>query len=498
MCLADRSLTNRDPGDPADVADPSAVESQPSLAYERTTLPKVTVRSVLILALPAIIEQVIQAAVGVTDTIIVGHIPGDERTVAAGAAAVGVMMYLQWLSGLLNSAFAVGATAIVSRSIGARRPRVANRVAGTALTSAFVISGILATLMYFYSSEVAHLAGLRGLAHEFGTQYLHIMVITIALQAAAMIGMACLRGAGDTVRPMMVTAGVALVNVVTSSAFTYGWFGAPAWGLRGTAFGTMLAYLVGGIATMLLLLGGWSRIKLQMRHLRIVPHIMMRLLRIGMPSWVEGMLLWLGQFLIVILVINANDAAIGIDGVTMAAHNTVLRIESLAFLPGFGFGIACSALVGQYLGAKRPDEAEHAARLCNRLATATMTIVAIPMVLFPQQLLSVMVNSPPVVALGVWPMVLAGLAQPGFAVSIARGAALKGAGETVYPMMATIIGMVVVRVPILIAAWYTAEHFGGPGLGLLAVWIGIFVDLTFRGVFNTLAFRRGTWRHKKV
>lgn len=481
-----------------DSADPTAVESLPALAYERTALPAVTVRSVLMLAMPAIIEQIIQGAVGLTDTIVAGHIPGDERTVAAASAAVGVITYLQWLSGLLNSAFAVGATAIVSRSIGGNRPRVANRVAGTALASAFVVSGTLAILLFVFSRQVAGYAGLHGLARDFGTQYLHIMVITIALQAVQMIGMACLRGAGDTMRPMLVTAGVALVNIVTTSSFCFGWLGAPAWGIRGNAFGTMLAYLLGGIATMVLLLGGWSRIKLQMRHLRIVPHIIVRLVRIGLPSWVEGMLLWLGQFLIVIFVINSNDQALGIDGVTMAAHNTVIRIESLAFLPGFGFGIACSALVGQYLGAKRADEAERAAWLCNRLATVTMTIVAIPMVVIPHQMLALMVNSPPAVKLGVWPLVLAGLAQPGFAVSITKGSALKGAGETVYPMLATIFGMAVVRVPVLLASLYVCTRIGGPGLGLTAVWIGIFTDLTFRGFFNALAFRRGTWKHKRV
>ncbi len=497
--MADSSLKNRqDAGDLADWADPTAVESPPVLALHRAALPAVTVRSVLLLAMPAIIEQIIQGAVGLTDTIVAGHIPGDERTVAAASAAVGVMAYMQWLSGLLNSAFAVGATAIVSRSIGANRPRVANRVAGTALTGAFVVSGVLAILMFIFSHQVAGFAGLHGLALEFGTQYLHIMVITIALQAASMIGMACLRGAGDTMRPMMVTAGVALINIVTTSSFCFGWLGAPAWGIRGNAFGTMIAYLLGGIATMVLLLGGWSKVKLQMRHLRIVPHIMMRLLRIGLPSWVEGMLLWLGQFLIVIFVINSNDSALKIDGVTMAAHNAVIRIESLAFLPGFGFGIACSALVGQYLGAKRVDEAEHAARLCNRLATVTMTVLAIPMVVFPQPLLSLMVNSPPVVKLAVWPLVLAGLAQPGFAVSITRGAALKGAGETVFPMLATAFGMAVVRVPILLGALYVCTRIGRPGLGLMAVWIGIFADLSFRGVFNSLAFRRGSWKHKRV
>ena len=189
---------------------------------------------------------------------------------------------------LLLSAFAVGATAIVARSMGARRVRVAQRVAGTAIAGAFCVSVCVAALLFLFSSQVAHIAGLRGQAHAFGTSYLHIMVITIALQGAGMIGMACLRGSGDTLRPMLIAGGVAAINIVTSSSFCFGWLGAPAWGLQGNAFGTMLAYLLGGVATLILLLGGWGKLKLQTRHFRIVPHILVRLLRIGLPAWAEA------------------------------------------------------------------------------------------------------------------------------------------------------------------------------------------------------------------
>lgn len=450
------------------------------------------------MSLPAIIEQLLQAAIGITDTVVAGHIPGDAKKVAAAAAAVGVISYIQWLAGLLNAALGVGATAIVSRAIGARRIRVANRVAGTAVAGAFVLSFGTALLLFIFASQVASGVGLKGLAHDYGTQYLHIMTITIALQGAGQIGMACLRGAGDTFRPMLITGMVAVVNLVTSCTLTFGLFGAPTWGIKGTATGTMIAYLIGGTATLIILMGGWSTLRLQMRHLRLVPHILQRLLRIGMPSWMEGMLLWLGQILIVILVIATNDQAIGIDGVTMAAHNAVIRIESLAFLPGFGFGIACAALVGQCLGAGQPDEAGHAARLCTRLAILTMTVLAIPMMVVPHFLLSLMVDSAPVVKLGVWPLVLAGAAQPGFALSIAKGSALKGAGETVWPMIATVAGMVLVRVPALLLTVWVCNRLGYAALGLLAVWVGIFLDLNFRGLVNWAAFRQGSWRHKKV
>lgn len=490
------------PGTPPAGVDPALAVprplTSPAPALGPGRLRPVSVAAILSLAAPSIVEQILYAVVGLTDTVIAGHLPGNAATVAAASAAVGVMTYFQWFAGLMTSAFGVGATAIVARSIGARRFRRANRTAGTALAGAFLVGMGVAAMLYLFAPQVVIWAGLKGLAAQYGQDFLRIMVITISLQTAAQIGMASLRGAGDTFRPMLITMAVVLVNTLTSASFGLGLFGLPAWGIKGIAFGTMLAYLVGGCATLLVLFAGWSKVRLSLRHLRPAPHVLFRVLRIGLPSWLEGMLLWTGQFLIVMFVINPNDLAIGVPGTTMAAHNAVLRIESIAFLPGFGFGIAASALVGQYLGARRPEEAWRAARLTNALAFVTMTLAAIPMVLFPRPMLALLVDSPPVVQTGVWPMILAGLAQPGFAVAIIMGSALKGAGETVWPMFSTVTGMFLVRVPLVLLALVIFGRWGLSNWGLIAVWLGILVDLNCRAVFNTAVFWKGKWQRKKV
>lgn len=481
-------------------------------------MPRATYWSVLVLAGPTLLEQVLHGLIGLVDTYVAGHNAHGliaeghavDATVvnAAASAAVGTMTYMQWFTGLMVSALGVGATAIVARAIGAGRLREANRVAGTALTSAFLVGIALAATLFAFAEPFVWLVGLKGLAAEYGVQYLRIMTITICLQTAGQIGMACLRGAGDTFRPMLITGTIAAVNAVTVPALAWGWWGLPAMGIQGNALGTMIAYAIAGVATVVLLLSGWARIRLEGRHFRVVGRVLKRVLRIGMPSWVEGMLLWGGQFLIVMLVINRNDQALAeywdvanagdVSGVTMAAHNAVLRIESFAFLPGFGFGIAASALVGQYLGARMPSEAHRAATLANRLAFITMTLAAIPMVLFPAHLLGLLVNSSRVVEVGTWPMVLAGLAQPGFAIAIIMASGLKGAGETRWPLISTVAGMFVIRVPILLGLWWALVQWGYSHWALLAVWVGIFMDLNARAVLNGLVFRRGRWKEKRV
>lgn len=445
--------------------------------------------------MPAIGEQVLNAIIGLTDTVIAGHIPGTANTIASATAAVGLMTYLQWFAGLMTAALGVGATAIVARAIGANRPRVANRVAGTCVSAAFAVGVVTAMVMFLFAHQVIAICGLTGQAAAFAQQYLRIMLITISLQTASQIGMAAIRGAGDTVNPMRIMFMVMLINGVASTAFTYGWLGAPAWGLPGDAFGTLLAYLTGGVCTSIILFSRGHKLHLQMRHLRIVPHVLQRVLKIGMPSWFEGVLLWGGQFLIVVLVINTRSDP---HGYTLAAHVSVLRIESISFLPGFGFGLAASTLVGQYLGAKKPAEARRAGHIAAWLALITMTLLALPMVIAPQFMLDLIVHSPPVIQVGFWPMVLAGLAQPGFALAIVFSGALKGAGETVLPMISTITGVLLVRLGVLALMLLVIWPHHTLAKNLTAVWIAVAVDLNYRALFNYLAYRHSRWQRIRV
>jgi putative MATE family efflux protein len=476
---------------------PSQLEAvAPGRPASRADLP-VNVATIMSLALPTIMEQLVSALVGVVDTWVAGRTGPDAETHAAVAAAVGTMTYLQWFAGLMVSALGVGAMAIVARSIGARKPRVATRVAGTVCSAAFLVGLVTAAIFYFLPWPVVYVFGLRGTAAEYGVQYLQIMSLTVCLQSAGQIGMACLRGAGDTLRPLLVTIAIVLINGVASPALTFGWFGAPAMGIRGNAIGTLLAFAAAGVMTLALLLSDAAGLRLRLKHFRIVPRLLTRVLRIGMPSWLEGMLLWGGQVAIVMLVISPTDLAIGVNGVTMAAHTAVLRIESFAFLPGFGFGIACSTLVGQYLGAKKPKEAAHAVALSNRLAVITMTLAALPMLAVPRFLVGLMVKSGDVMNVGALPLLLAGLAQPGFAVAIIKSSALKGAGDTVSPMLSTITGMVL-RIILVFAVMAVFKRAGHAAWGLLAVWICIFIDLNYRAVYTSAVFRTGKWRFKKV
>jgi Na+-driven multidrug efflux pump len=169
-----------------------------------------------------------------------------------------------------------------------------------------------------------------------------------------------------------------------------------------------------------------------------------------------------------------------------------------AFLPGFGIGMATAALVGQSLGARRPDLARKATMLSTRLALITMTVLALPMIVLPTIMMRLLLKNEHAAEIGLWPMILAGLAQPGFAIAIIMASALKGAGDTYSVMVSTLLGMFAVRIPIVFGIIWLFNWMGHPTLGLTAVWITIFIDLNFRAVYNTAIFKRGKWAEKKV
>lgn len=459
-----------------------------------------SVRVLLAIALPTLAEQFLSVAIGFTDTWVAGHTGDTDAYHGAAAAAVGAMTYLQWFAGLMTAAFNAGAMAVIARAVGARRPRLANRVAGTVCSGAVVV-GVAIAVLFFSAAPflVRFLFRLEGLAAEMGAQYLRIMSITIFMQTVGQVGMACLRGAGDGVRPMIITTATFFVNLVASPLLTFGVpaLHIPAMGIRGNATGTLLAFAASGTATMWFLLTSGSGLRLRLRHFRIRPHLLQRVFKIGIPAWLEGCILWGGQMLIVNLVTAPNDAALGISGTTIAAHSATLRIESLAFLPGFGFGIATSALVGQYLGAKKPEQAWRAATLANRVTLLTMTLTALPMVFAPRWMMGMLVDSPAVVAAGAIPLMLAGIAQPGFAISIIMSSCLKGAGDTVSPMLCSLTGIAMRAVAVLIIYGLMA-HLGHAAWGLIAVWIAINLDLNYRAVFCYWVVHRGKWQHKVV
>jgi putative MATE family efflux protein len=441
-------------------------------------------RTLVLLALPILAENVLHMLVGLTDTWLAGHLGPAEA--APATAAVGTVAYFLWFVNLIASAIATGATAIIARAVGAKHRSLANSVCGQAIGAAVLVGAVTAAAFALAAEPLATLTGLQGPAFEYTRYYFQILSLSLPFSMATVAAAACLRGAGDTLSPAIAMVVVDIVNIALSWALTQGAFGLPHMGFRGIAVGTVVAYTIGGVILVVVLMRG-KRIRLHAHRLRPHWNTLRRLLAIGLPSGVEGIVTWPAQ-LMILRIVNSLDAT----NVSGAAHIIAIRTESLSFMPGLALMTATATLVGQSLGRKDPARAARATWIGFGLGVSVMVAWGAAFALAGRSLASVMTNDPRAIDLAATCLSITAFAQVGFAATLVFGGALRGAGDTLAVMLIGIASQVGVR---LTAVLVLTKGFG---LGLPAVWCALTGELTLRGLVIFLRFAHGGWKHVKV
>jgi len=452
-------------------------------------------RPLLRLAWPVLGEQSLAMAVGFSDTILTGHFLSESHL-----AAVNLMAYMLWLLYGLFSVVAIGTSALVARYVGARRFTMADRFLHQSLIIGVLISVPGAVAALTLGPEIVALLKLRGDSAAAAVRYWDIVVPMTPCIMVSAVGIASLRGAGAMIHGLCVMAVVNIVNIVVSWGCCLGWGPFPQWGWEGIAFGTACGYFVGAAGTLFILGSGMIGLHLRWRMWRPNGRLIYRLLRVGVPGGLDSFALILCQLWFVSVINTLGDRA-------AAAHGVAIRIESLAFLPGAAFQVAAATMAGQYLGARQPGKATRsvlAACLLGGLVMGLGGIVfyagAFPLasLMLGQHQKDVAYLAAPLlrtIAIGIPPLAL---------VMILTGA-LRGAGDTRWPLAFTLIGFLVVRIPA--AHWlalsavsipWLGMTFPGLGLGVLGAWYAMVTDLYVRAILTTWRFWQGGWKDVRV
>jgi putative MATE family efflux protein len=425
-------------------------------------------RRVLGLAGPVIGENFLETLLGIIDTLLVAGLG------AVAIAGVGSALQVMFLMISALSALAVGSSVLVAQAIGARDTARAGRLARQSLIWSGLFSIPLTFVGYLLSRPIIATFGMEPAVAQIGTQYLQVTMATVVVLVALFIGGGVLRGAGDSRTPMLVTALANLVNVGLAYGLIYGHFGLPALGAVGSAWATFVAR---SLALVLLVAALWrGRNGVSIRGVgswRPDFGVARQVLKIGIPAALEQMLVSSG-FLALALVV----ARLGTD--VLAAQRITFNALSLSFLPGIGFGIAATALVGQSIGARRIAEGGAATRVATNWALIWMSAIAALLIIFAPQVFHMFTSDAAVIAAGVPALRVLALTQPFWAVLFVQSGGLRGTGNTRFPLMISGTGIwVSVGLAMLLV-----EVFGG---GLVAVW-GAF--LAVAPVTSTLMWRR--------
>src|SRR5262245_379436 len=409
---------------------PQPIEASHLAAAETPTAARRSIgRRVLGLAAPVIGENMLQTMLGVVDTALVAGL-GAVALAGVGAALQVIFVLIGALSAL-----SVGASVQVAQAFGAGDLRAASRFVRQALLWSAIISVPLALLGVLLTPTVIGLFGLQADVAQVAQDYLHITIATIATLIVTLIGGGVLRGVGDSRTPMLITALANLINIGLAYALIYGHFGLPVLGAVGSAWATFVARLLGALLLIGVLWRGRNGVRISGPGMwRPRPGVAWAVLRIGLPAALEELLV-IGAFA------TLTPIVAGLGTIALAAHRVVINVLSLSFLPGIGFGLAATALVGQAVGARRPDDAMMITRIALRWAMIWMGALGLVFLLLAPRLMRIFTADRQMIDIGAAAIWVVALAQPFWAATFVYAGALRGTGNTRTPLLITGIMM---------------------------------------------------------
>lgn len=479
--------------------------------------------AIWVLSWPILVESLLNSLVGFVDTRLASGL-GMAETDAIGAAS-----YIQWFFGLTIMALGIGATAMIARAVGKGRLAVANAAVGQMLVLQVIAGSFVAFGAIMMAPVVASLMSLEGQGREAFIAYLRITSLGIPITGVLFGGIACVRGAGDSKGPLLVMMLVNAINVVLSfvlsgvdiSRTTFDEAGVPVTttiirnpftfelGITGIALGTIGAQLVGAAAIIWLLRRGVGGVRLRTRRLKLHMHTSRRLVRLGLPNFLETLGMWSGNFLVVLMVGAVGSGALG-------AHIIAIRAEAFSFLPGFAMGMAAASLAGQFLGAGSPELARKAVWRCAMVAVVLMGLIGVVFITLPRLVVSIFSEQPEHLITAPPLLVICGVVQVPFALAIVFRQAMRGAGDVRMALLLTTITTYLVRLPacfLLSGVDLTFTIQTAPGEvqrftiidspffdepSLTRLWIAMCGELVIRAMLFSWRYFQGGWTRQKV
>ena len=457
-------------------ADQVEVEEAPAPSARAAELARLSPsRAALELAWPGIIEQSVSAAGTAVVFAFVGHL-GAAATAGVGAASSFLfLMFPVWRS------LAIGTIAIVSRRMGEGRVAEAEDATRQSLLLGAIAGVVFGVFFVLFSAPLLRLLGADEEIVAIGAPFLAVVGAANGTVTVWLIGTSAMRAAGDTRTPMFLSG----ASVVISVALAYLFIDVLQIGPMGSAYASSISWLLGMFAMLVLLWRGRAGLRIAGGPWHITRQTTRTLFAISLPSGLESATFSFGILFLSGLVFRLSTADV-------AAHQIIGQIETFSFFPCIGFSSAASALVGQALGMGDPDRARRAGWAAAGMALVWATAAGIAFVLLPNLLLGIFTISSAVVIAGIGALAVVGIGQPAQALIFALGGALRGAGDTRYPLIVSLVNWFLVRLPL---AYVFAFVFG---LGLTGIWLGVTIDYFVRAALLAMRFRSGAWARVRV
>jgi putative MATE family efflux protein len=399
----------------------------------------------------------------------------------AALAAVGMSMQFMMIINVLMTLYVVGGNALISRFIGQGRKRRASSLLFGLTLFAIALSFFVSLGGYFGSDAIYRIMGASEDVVALGGSYFRILSLGIVVIFIDNLLYNALSAAGDTKSSLYIKLVSAGINAFLNYVLIFGHFGFEARGIEGAAIATVIAYVFNVIAYYILI----KKLNGKLDFLPIVRVVDLK--RVWHVGWSAALDRGISSmsFLVFVSIITAYGTA------ELAGYQVGLRIEGIAFMPGFGFAIAAMALVGQNIGAKNFDKAYKMGIISGRIAYVFMGSVGVLLIVIPETLVGFFTQDPLTVAVASKYLILVGLAQIPLAIMFVYSGSLRAAGATKTTLKINVSSLWVFRV----IPSYIAYHLG---YGVVVIFMIMNIETLIKGCIYWYVYRQRNWLYTKV
>lgn len=448
-----------------------------------------TLKRIIRLALPAIFENVMATLANIVDVAMVGSLG------AAATAAAALNAQPLWLANSTSMLVAGGAMVLTARCCGARDEERGRVYAEHAVWMALCLGSLLTCAAWLASGPYASLMHAAPNVAPDAKAYMRIVGSALVFLTLSRTLAGVIQGSGNTVTPMKISLFANLCNVVGNYLLIYpprtaelGSLRLPmwgaGWGVRGAAVSTAFSLVITGVLLMHALIRQNSAFRVSFRRLSALSRRRAwDILSVGIPIASERIVMSTGQIFYMGIISTLGT-------VSVSAHYLAVTVEGICYNPAFGVSVAATALVGQALGAGHEPQAERDGRFSIGFCFAVMVLVSACLYIFAEPLIRLFTNDAAVAAQGAAALRIVSFAEPFLGVALTAAGALRGAGDTVFPLWLGIFTMYFVR---LISARVFVLHMG---LGLAGAWYAMDLDMALRGLALWAYFLSGRWKNR--
>ena len=438
------------------------------------------VPSLLKIAIPIVLANLLASAYQLTDAFWVGRLGGNA------VAAVSVSFPVIFVMIAVGMGFGIAGSTLVAQYMGAGNQHMVNHVAAQTLVLVAIASGVLGAVGYVIAPGMLRLMGVEPAVFDGALQFMRVSFIGLVTVFGFAMFQAVLRGVGQVTLPLYIVLGTVILNFILDPLFIFGWGPIPAGGVAGAAYATLVTQTLAAVIGLSALLNGKYGIHLQWSDFRPDWAFVKRTFALGFPATIEQSARGLGMTVMTFLIATFGTVAI-------AAYGVVTNIFMFVLIPAMGLSMATSALVGQHIGAGKIERATRIAHLSAAISFVSLSAIGLLVFLFARPVVAFFVpTDAAVVDTGTRFLRIFSLSFGFLGLQLSVLGVFRAAGKTVTTMVLALVSQWVLQFPL---AYILGKHTSG---GLNSMWWAFPTSMIVSTALAVVLFMSGDWKQGRL